>query len=122
MKIDARKLSPEVQEEKRRQAIRLHKTGKAYKEIADLVEVHFETIGKWVRAYRNGGIKAVQSKPRGKKIGSSRNLTPEQEVLIQKLIIDKAQDQLKIQYALWTCKAVMELITTPCFFDRRKTG
>ena len=48
MKIDARKLSPEVQEEKRKQAIRLHKTGKAYKEIADLVEVHFETIGKWV--------------------------------------------------------------------------
>lgn len=110
MKIDARKLSPEVQEEKRRQAIRLHKTGKAYKEIADLVEVHFETIGKWVRAYRNAGAKAIQSQPRGKKIGSSRNLTPEQEMLIQKLIIDKTPDQLKMHYALWTRKAVMELI------------
>ena len=33
-KVDARKLSSEVQEEKRRQAIRLYKTGKRYKEIA----------------------------------------------------------------------------------------
>lgn len=110
MKIDARKLSPEVQEEKRKQAIRLHKTGKAYKEIADLVEVHFETIGKWVRAYRDGGIIAVQSKTRGKKKGLSRKLTPEQEKIIQKLIIDKTPDQLKMVHALWTRKAVMELI------------
>jgi len=115
MKIDARKLSPEAQEEKRRQAIRLHKTGKGYKEIGSLVEVHFETIGKWIRAYRNGGLKAIQSKPRGKKIGSKRKLTPEQEKHIQKLIKDKTPDQLKMLYALWTRKAVMELI-------RDKTG
>ena len=110
MKIDARKLSPEVQEEKRKQAIRLHKTGKPYKEIADLVEVHFETIGKWVRAYRSDGIKAVQSKARGKKKGESRKLSPEQETAIKKLIVDKTPDQLKMVYALWTRKAVSELI------------
>ena len=38
-KIDARKLSSEVQEEKRKQAIRLHKKGKRYKEIAELVDL-----------------------------------------------------------------------------------
>jgi transposase len=110
MKIDARKLSPEAQEEKRKQAIRLHKAGNSYKEIANLVEVHFETIGKWVRAYRGGGIKAIQSKTRGKKIGSKCKLTSEQEKAIQKLIKDKTPDQLKMLYALWTRKAVMELI------------
>lgn len=78
--------------------------------IGQLVEVHFETIGKWVRAYRKGGFKAVQSEPRGKKKGVSRKLTPEQAVSIQRIIIDKTPDQLKMVYALWTRKAVMELI------------
>jgi transposase len=110
MKIDARKLSPEVQEEKRKQAIRLHKKGKSYKEIAELVEVHFETIGKWVRAYRALGMNAVSSKARGRKKGSSRKLTTEQEKTIQQLIIDKTPDQLKMVYTLWTRKAVLELI------------
>ena len=110
MKIDARKLSPEVQEEKRKQAIRLHKKGKPYKEIAELVEVHFETVGKWVRAYRESGIQAVSSKVRGRKKGASRKLTAEQEKVIQQLIIDKTPDQLKMVYALWTRKAVLELI------------
>ena len=110
MKTDARKLSSEVQEEKRKQAIRLHKKGKRYKEIAELVEVHFETIGKWVRAYRSEGIKALSSNTRGRRPGSAKRLTPEQEKAIQKLIVDKTPDQLKLVYALWTRKAVLELI------------
>ena len=109
-KIDARKLSAEVQEEKRKQAIRLYKKGKPYKEIANLVEVHFETIGKWVRAYRIGGAQAIKSKPQGHKAGYCRKLTPNQEKMLQQLIIDKTPDQLKMVYALWTRKAVMELI------------
>ena len=115
MKIDARKLSQEVQEEKRKQAIRLYKTGKRYKEIAGLVEVHFETVGKWVRAYQSGGIKEITSKTKGRKPGVFKHLTPEQEKRIQKLIIDKTPDQMKMTYALWTRKAVMALI-------KEKTG
>lgn len=110
MKTDARQLSSAVQEEKRKQAIRLHKKGKRYKEIAELVEVHFETVGKWVRAHRASGMKALSSKVRGRKKGASRKLTPEQEKTIQQLIIDKTPDQLKMVYALWTRKAVSELI------------
>ena len=110
MKIDTRKLSSEVQEEKRKQAIRLHKKGKRYKEIADLVEVHFETIGKWVRAYRAAGMKALSSDVRGRRQGAARKLTQEQEKTIQQLIVDKTPDQLKMVYALWTRKAVLELI------------
>ena len=109
-KIDARKLSPEVQEEKRKQAIRLRNRGKSYKKIAELVEVHFETVGKWIRAYNHDGIKAIKSKPRGKQTGSSRKLTTEQEKMIQQMIVDKTPDQLKMVYALWNRKAVMELI------------
>ena len=112
MKIDARKLSQDAKEEKRKQAIRLHKAGKRYKEIAELVEVHFETVGKWVRAYKNGGMKEIKSKTKGRKPGTSKYkyLSFEQEKLIQKLITEKTPDQIKMAYALWTRKAVMELI------------
>lgn len=110
MKEDARKLSPEVQEEKRKQAVRLHKKGCQYKEIADLVGVHFETIGKWVRSYKANGVKGIRSQPRGQVTGAGRFLMPEQEKVIQSLITDKTPDQLKMHYALWTRKAVKELI------------
>jgi transposase len=114
-KIDARKLSPEAQEEKRRQAIRLYKKGQRYKAIAELIEVHADTVGKWVRAYLAKGLAGVESQRRGKKIGSARKLTLDQEEMIQNLIIDKTPDQLKLAYALWTRKAVMELV-------KEKTG
>jgi len=110
MKEDARKLSAEVQEEKRKQAIRLHKKGLRYKEIAELVGVHFETIGKWVRVYKAEGIKGVALKVRGRKAGSGRALTADQEKEIQGLITDTTPDQLKLAYALWTRKAVKEII------------
>ena len=78
MEPGVRKLSSGVQEEKRKQAIWLYKSGKAYKEIADLVEVHYETVGKWVRAWRANGMNAIQSKIRGRKKGESRKLSPAQ--------------------------------------------
>ena len=43
-------------------------------------------------------------------MGQTRRLTSKQEDHLQKLITDKAPDQLKLSYALWTRKAVMELI------------
>ena len=110
MKEDARKLPAEVQEEKRKQAIRLHKKGLRYKDIAELVGVHFETIGKWVRIYKAEGIKGVALKVRGRKAGSGRALTADQEKEIQSFITDTTPDQLKLPYALWTRKAVREII------------
>ncbi len=110
MKEDARKLSSDILDEKRRLAIKLHKKGSQYKEIAELVGVHFETIGKWVRSYKAKGVKGIRSRPRGIKVGDGRSLLVEQEKEIQLLITDKTPDQLKMPYALWTRKAVKELI------------
>ena len=107
---DARKLSSEVQEEKRKQAIRLHLEGLRYKVIAELVGVHFETVGKWVRAYKAGGANAIAAQTQGRKPGTGCALSPEQEKSIQQLIADKRPDQLKMAYVLWNRKAVMDLI------------
>lgn len=40
----------------------------------------------------------------------SRVLTPEQEVYVQSKMIDKTPDQLKLDFALWSVKAVKLLI------------
>jgi transposase len=75
-----------------------------------LVGVHELTVGKWIRAYEAQGLSVLTSKPRGRKPGTGRSLSEEQEKRIQKLIIDKTPDQLKMSYALWTRKAVQEVI------------
>jgi len=54
-KKDARKLKPEVLQERRNQAIRLRKKRMKIKEIADIVEAHFTTVSTWCSAYKKGG-------------------------------------------------------------------
>ncbi len=109
-KTDARKFKPEVQHQLRRQAIRLRKSGKKYKEIADIVGVYPTTVGKWWRAYQKDGAKSIRIKKRGRRTGACRTLSAEQEKQVQKVIVDKEPDQLKLPFALWTRIAVQQLI------------
>ncbi|MFC4876464.1 IS630 family transposase [Microbulbifer halophilus] len=111
MKEDARTLPASAQEEKRKQAIRMWKTGSyTHSEIGEQVGVHYLTVGRWIKKYQAGGTRALHAKPRGRQEGTGRWLTPEQETLIQKHLIDKTPDQLKLRYALWTRQAVQQLI------------
>lgn len=109
-KEDARSLPAAAQEEKRKQAVRLRQQGFSYREIAEVVGVHLGTVGKWIRAYEDNGSKAIQSRRRGRERGSGQRLSLLQQHRIQSLIMDRTPDQLKLDYALWTRKAVMELI------------
>lgn len=109
-KEDARSLPATAQEEKRKQAVRMRKQGHTYKAIGESVGVHERTVIRWIRTYENSGIKAIKAKKQGRPMGAGRILTTDQEKGIQKLIIDRTPDQLKMPYALWTRKAVMELI------------
>jgi len=110
MNEDARTLSASAQEGKRKQAVGLHKSGNNYKSIAELVGVHHLTVGRWIRAYKAKGISALNAKTKGRKMGTGRSLTKEQEKLIQKLIKGKTPDQLKLDYVLWTRKSVQEIV------------
>jgi len=55
-------------------------------------------------------MKALLTQFRGRRLGSGRQLSVEQEQRLQRLLIDKTPDQLKLQYALWTHQAVQQLI------------
>ncbi len=109
-KTDARKLKPQVQQEMRKQAIRLCKKGMPQKQIAEILGVYPTTVSKWWRAYKKDGAKAIRCKKRGRPQGSCRTLTPDQEKEVQKAIYDKCPDQLKLPFALWTRLAVQQLI------------
>ena len=105
-KIDARTLSPQTQYELRKQVIRLRKKGMtnmATAEIIGISEQHASTV--W-HIYQRSGIKALKPKVRGRRYGEQRKLTAEQEEAVQKLLLDKTPDQLKLPFALWTRDAV----------------
>lgn len=117
MKIDARKLSPEEQREKRTIALRMREQGYTFKATAEAVGVHMRTVAKWAEtAAQEGKQAAIKGGQRGARAGERRSLTETQEVLIQTLITDKMPDQLKLGFALWTRDAVRELIQEQCGF------
>lgn len=107
---DARTLSPLQLDELRARAISLWKKGFNRRNIAALLDVHHNTVGRWIATYESEGPGALRSAKRGRKKGGSRNLTPAQEKEIQKVITDKTPDQLKMPFALWTRRAVCDLV------------
>lgn len=109
-KQDIRRLSPDQQEVIRKQAIRLSQQGKSIVEIAELLGIGRNAVGRWCKAYKEGGAAALKSGKRGTRPGDYRTLSPEEEADIRKCIVDKAPDQFKLTFALWTRRAVGDLI------------
>lgn len=109
-KIDARSIGREAQQQLRRQAIRLRKSGRTHADIAEVVGVHPSTVRTWCKAYEREGTKGIELKKRGRKAGQKRTLSPEQEREVQRLITDKTPDQLKMPFALWTRRAIQGLV------------
>ena len=109
-RIDARKHKPEVQQQLRNQAIRLRKMGWKYTPISEVVGVNVNTVAKWCRAYKKGGEKAIRIQKRGRKKGMKRILNLIHESQIKQAIRDKLPEQLKLPFALWTRRAIQQLI------------
>jgi len=107
---DARTQSLAELHERRKQVIRLHKKQYGVMQIVELTGLSWPAVRKAIDLYEAGGMAALKPKPRGKKSGEGRILTPDQEAHIQKLIVEKRPEQLKMEFALWTRAAVGQLI------------
>ena len=109
-KIDLRKASKEEKEAIRIRAIRMYKKNIPQMQIALLLGTHRNSIGNWIISYNKKGNKGLKEVKRGRKTGDGKLLSTLQEKEIQNMIVDKMPDQLKLPYALWTRKAIVDLI------------
>ncbi len=67
-----------------------------------------------INLYKEAGASALKPEARGKKEGSGRMLSEAQERTIQQIICEKRPEQLKMEFALWSRAAVMQLIEREC--------
>lgn len=109
-KRDARKLKKEAQYELRCCCIRMLQSGKKQTEVIEALGVSRASVGRWWQFFQREDMKGLQIKKRGRGHGEKRRLTPDQEKGIQKMLIDKTPNQLKLPFALWTRRAVQEVI------------
>lgn len=109
-KRDARKISSEAQYELRCRCLRMVRQGMKQVEVASILEVSRTSVVRWLRNYRQKGMNGLKQKTRGRRHGQKRRLDREQERSIQRMLVDKTPDQLKLPFALWTRRTVQEAI------------
>jgi hypothetical protein len=90
--------------------IRLHKKQYGVMQIVELTGLSWPAVRTAIDFYEAGGTPALKPKERGRKSDEGRKLSAEQEAHIQKLIVEKRPEQLKMEFALWTRAAVGQLI------------
>jgi transposase len=114
---DARQLSDEVLEALRLRALRGRELGFTEADVADMLGVSRETVSRWWSAYAAGGPAALPGDRTGRPVGSGRTLSDEQARRIQERIDHRSPEQLGIPAALWSRKAVRDLIRQECGID-----
>ena len=109
---DFRGIGRPAQEELRRRALWLiERQGLSQAQAAAAVGVQRQTVNIWLRRYRAQGEDGVLD---GRRVSPRRGkglLTAEEATKIQRWLADKTPDQLKLPWALWTSRAVRDLIT-----------
>lgn len=79
-------------------------------DIAAYLGVHRNTVTDWWKDYQRQGEAGFEQQKRGAKYGAGRTLTAEQESQIQGRMREKFPDELGIDSALWTRRAVQTMI------------
>jgi transposase len=109
MERDARRLPQAAQEELRRRAVHLVSQGRSQIEVAAIFGVRRQAVGRWIKAHREGGDRALAAARRGRRGGHTK-LTRAHQEKIARLVAGKNPDQLSLPGLLWTRALVCELI------------
>lgn len=107
---DARQLSDEALQVLRLRALRGIELGYSQLELAELLGVCNETISRWWTAYTTDGLSALPGERSGRPLGSGRLLSDRQAERIKDCIDGNSPQELGIPHALWTRRAVRDLI------------
>jgi transposase len=108
---DFRSIGRGAQEALRRRALFLiEEQGLSQAQAAQVVGVQRQTVNGWLQRYRSQGEEGVLD---GRRVSPRRckgRLTAEEAGKVQGWITDRMPDQLKLPFALWTSRAVRDLI------------
>jgi len=112
-RLDARRLSPQAQEDLRRRVMKCVLDGKMTPtQVAKVFGVSRASVYNWLRSVERGGTTALAARKRGPKHHSL--LAPHQAATIVRMIDDRCPEQLRLPFALWTREAVGQLILERC--------
>jgi len=107
--MDARKLSPEAQEDLRRRVVySVRVDGLTPTAAGRLHGVTRQSAAKWSQAVEASGAVAIRSQKRGPKVRP--RLEAEDERAIRRAIRQDCPDQMLLPFALWSREAVVALI------------
>ena len=95
-KESARNQTLEQLHERRKQVVRLHKQGIKVMQIVAMTGLSYPTVRAAIDLFDAGGWSAVRPALRGRARGDGRVLSQAQEDTIQRMIIDKRPEQLKM--------------------------
>jgi transposase len=109
-KTDSRSLSEDALIERRKQVVRCRQSGLGLKASADQCSMSRHAANRAWQLYLKKGWRALETRRTGRPTGSGHLLTDQQQEETQRLISDKMPDQIKLPFALWTRKAISQLI------------
>ena len=112
--VDGRSLGREALYERRRSIVRMSRRGLSKAEISRQLGVSYSSVCTTIWCYEREGAKSLAPKQRGRRAGVGRRLSDEQSARIRRLICEKRPEQMKMDFALWSRPAVMELIEREC--------
>jgi transposase len=107
---EARQLSDEALQVLRVRALRGIELGYSEVELSELLGVRNETISRWWTAYADEGLDSLPGDRSGRPLGSGRFLSDQQAQRIRELIDNGPPEKLGLAHALWTRRAVGDLI------------
>ncbi len=112
-RVDGRSLDAATQAHVRRTVVQAVRGGLTQTAAAKLFGVSVRAVNKWMATSKEGGLRALNAKPRGRPAGAGA-LTPAQVTKVRQRIVDTMPDQLKLPFYLWTRAAVAALIARDC--------
>jgi transposase len=104
---DCRKLDHKTLTELRKRAVSSVHAGESPEAVARALGINRTTIYDWLSSYRHGGWGALEAKKRG---GKPRKLNGKAMRWLYDTITMKNPQQMKFEFALWTCDMVRQLI------------
>jgi transposase len=108
-RADGRRLDAATQAHVRRTVVQAVRGGLTQTAAARLFGVSVRAVNQWMAATKQGGLRALKAKPRGRPVGTG-SLTSAQATNVRQRIVDTMPDQLKLPCYLWTRAAVAALI------------